>query len=317
MRHACSQSLALSSALQQCAGRLAQAATHPLTLALSGFVDSLPALNPAGGNRLTQAQVEAFAGLYYYGELETVQLLAVAELIVEERYTLNLNDRGLFQALENMADAMERGWYDEQRRAQLFSTALGFETGGDIRNKLATVTDALLRYEQNLRYPNSSPGLATSVKFAMAALLDEIRRRGFLGVERASSQLNGQLRSAITILGNSSLQRLFSARDIWGLVGAIIGGAGGQTPAFTETSTRAQTGAAIIGWIAGHIDEIRDDDGPLASRLRNDASLFRYAAQWQQAAQQFLGSSSTANPTGAWQNPPSQYQSPGYNRGWA
>ncbi len=312
MRLACRHSLALFTRLQQYAGRLAQAARHPVSLAQANFIGSLPPISSRGEGRLSQAQVEAFAGLYYYAELENAHLLSVAELLVEERYSLNLNDRVLFQALEGMADAMDRSWYDGQRRAQLFSATLGFETNNDIRMTLANLSAELLRFEQEMRL--SSFDAASSIEFAMAALLDEIRRRGSLGLERAANQLNGQLRQAITIMGNSTLQRMFNARDLWSLVAAIVSDSTDAVMMFNQAASRAQAGAALIGWVAAHINEIRDNNGVIAPLLQNDASVFRYAAQWQQGAER-LSLSGGGQTVGGW--PSSPVPTPGYTGGWA
>ncbi len=288
---ACSTSLALATGLRRRAGRLARAAGRRRAVrSLSNFVGSLPPLGPSGGGaRLTQAQVEAFAGLYYYGELETSRLMSVAEIVVEERYTLNLNDRKLFQALEEMADAMDRGWYDGERRAQIFSASLGFDTQDDFRRTLGNVAEALERYDEQSRYGGVSLAPVATVEFAMGAALDQVGRRGRLGLERASQILNSQLRKAIAILGNASLQRLFGARNLWGLVGAIVVDANGLAPDFTTIADRAEAGAGMLGWIAGRINEIRSRDGSIAAHLRNDASLFRHANRWRLAAANLSG----------------------------
>ena len=289
----CPVSLALSTALKRAAGRLTRAA-GPRARSLSGFIGSLP---PIGGGSsvsgLTQAQVEAFAGTYYYAELETAGILTVAEMLAEDWLTLGLDDRTLVEKLDAMAMAMRRNWYDADRRAQIFTHTLGFGTGDDFRQQLAALVTALDRYEQEARFGSVPYGPVVQVELAMNAILDGIARRGVPGLEQASRVLNHQLRMATEILGMTALHRRFNARDMWDFLRAVVTLEDGRTPEFSDIADRAEAGAAMLGWIAGRIADIRNKGGQIAPHLANDATLFRHAIRWQMAV------SDDSRPTGA------------------
>lgn len=283
----CATSLAAEAVLDRRAARLAQAGV-PGTMALSrpDYIGSIPPIGGGGvaGSSVTRSQVEAFGALYYHGELDASGLMTIAELMVEERFTLNIRDRVAFEALEAMATEMNRGWYDAERRNQIFVPTLGFGSGNDVRRALQNLTAALTRYEREISYGPASFDRIVNVDFAMSAMLDTVGRRGSLGLERAATVLNGQLRLALAVVGNTSIQRQFGAREMWDLLGILLDDGSGGRPDFTQISGRAESGAAIFGWIAQRIDQIRRRDGSLSAHLRNDATLFRRAIQWQMSS---------------------------------
>ena len=280
----CATSLAAEAVLDRRAARLAQAgALGTMALSTPDFIGSIPPIGGRGGvgSGVTRSQVEAFGALYYHGELDVSGLMTIAELMVEERFTLNIRDRVAFEALEAMATEMDRGWYDTERRNQIFVPTLGFGSSNDVRRELQHLTAALTRYEREISYGPTSFDPIANVDFAMSAMLDTVGRRGALGLERAATVLNGQLRLALAVVGNTSIQRQFGAREMWGLLGVLLDDGSGHRPNFAQISGRAESGAAILGWIAQRIDVIRRRDGSLSAHLRNDATLFRRANQWQ------------------------------------
>ena len=316
-----SDRLGLSLARQ--AARLSAVGGPGVAQALSSYVGDLPPLGPAGGgSTLTRGIVEAFGGIYYYGELEEASLMALAELVVEERYTLSINDRSLFQALEDMATLMHRGWYDQSRRQTLFSQMLGFGATDGLRSRLRSVVDALLRLEQSGRFGPPSGSELVAVELAFAAMLNAIASRGGLGLERAAQVLNGQLRAALAVLGNAALHRMFRVHDMWGLVRALAVSPTGRQPDTTAIVDRAQAGAAIIGWAAGRVREISARDGSLRAALMNDATLLREATRWAMGARALQEPSSPSER--AWADPQpgglrgtDRPRGDGYTGGWA
>lgn len=310
----CAASLALSASLDRRSARLVQAGARQAAALSEDFVGSLPAIGGAapGDGNLTRAQVEAFAGLYYHGELEASGLMTVAELIVEERFTLNLADHGAFQALETMASEMDRAWYGGERRGQIFGHALGFGTQTDFRREFSNLVGALSRFEQESRFGRGSYSPTANVEFAMAAVLDSIGRRGSLGLDRATMVLNNQLRQAISVVGNSAIQQLFNARNLWDLLGVLLDDGQGGRPDFQAISDRAEAGAAVLGWMAQRVAEIRARDGSLAAHLMNDGTLFRRAAQWQMASGAQSGGPASGGQSGFGQAPQAQ---PGFGHG--
>lgn len=305
----CLASDILGRSLAQQASRLLAAGGPDVARALS-FVGDLPPLDQSSGSgQLTQSAIEAYAGLYYYGELELASLIALAELVVEQRFELmaQINDRALLEAMDVMEDQMRRGWYDQVRRGAIFRNMLGLGEAADIRASLTSVVEALARFDQGLRYgaPSQSDGIA--VEFAMATFLAAVGSRAGLGLERAAQVLNGQLRQALAILGNAALHRVFRVNDIWQLVRELAVTPDGTQPDVIAIVERAQSGAAIIGWMAGKLPQITARNGSLLPALMNDGTLFRQAARWQMAARglRLLGS---------FQPPPPGYGQSGYGQ---
>ncbi|MDJ0994561.1 MAG: hypothetical protein QNI90_13375 [Dinoroseobacter sp.] len=303
----CLASDILGRSLAHQAARLSATGGPDVARALS-FVGDLPPLESSGaGGALTRSAIEAYASLYYYGELELTSLIALAELVVEQRFELmaQINDRALLEALDVMEDQMRRGWYDQARRETIFRNMLGFGESNDIRASLMSVTEALARFDQSLRFGSTSQADGIAVEFAMASFLAMAGNRVGLGLERASQVLNGQLREALAILGNAALHRAFRVNDIWQLVREVAVTPDGSQPDVTAIVERAQSGAAIIGWMAGRLPQITARNGSLLPILANDGTLFRQSARWQMAARDLsFGQESYAPGTG--------YAQPGY-----
>lgn len=296
----CATSDQLGLSLDRQSARLSAAGGPGVSQALSSFIGELPPLSPGGtGNALTRGIVEAFGGLYYYGELEEASLMALAELVVEERMSLRITDRTLFQALEDMATLINQGWYDQARRDAIFAQMLGFGSDNDIRLQLGSVVEALTQFDQSRVYGQASQREVAAIEFSFGAMLNGMASRGGLGLERAAQVLNGQLRAALAVLGNAELHRIFRVQDMWGLVRTIAITPFGQQPDTTAIVDRAQAGAAIIGWAAGRLGEISARDGRLQATLSNDATLFRQAARWATGARALTTASSGAGSIGA------------------
>ncbi len=322
----CAPSNQLGLSLARQAARLSAAGGPSVVQALSSYIGELPPLDTAGSSsRLTRGMVEAFGGLYYYGELEETSLMALAELVVEERYSLNITDRSLFQSLEDMAAQMDRGWYEQARRNVIFAQMLGFGGANDFRDQIGSVVDAVTRLEQSVR--NGTPTLSqvATVEFAFGTMLNTMGSRAGLGLERAAQVLNGQLRASLALLGNTALHRMFQVRDMWELVHTVVVAPQGELSDTASIVDRAQAGAAIIGWAAGRLQEISAHNGSLQGMLMNDAALFRHAARWAMGARTLPRSSagdgggwqsgsgwSSAQPGGAWGAYDSEYRGGGW-----
>jgi hypothetical protein len=274
----------LSSAIATALGRhRSWLALGPRALAL-GLPDldlSLPAL-PANGTApaLSEAQIRAYAALYYYGELETTGLMEIAELLAEERDTLGIRDAALYRALDTLWSAMRSEWYPTERRQMIFARMLGLGEASGIQAGLAGLARTISGFEEALRYGGRvDAGMAARLDMSGQAVLRVIGTRAAMGLERAAMLLNGQTRKAIDVLQNPALHRRVGARDMWGFLQAVAAPVEGPLPDLGRAVRRAQSGSVLIAALAS-----ARAPGGLAALLHRDHSVMVAAADWQMHA---------------------------------
>ncbi|MGL4321757.1 MAG: hypothetical protein ACRCS3_12930, partial [Paracoccaceae bacterium] len=101
------------------------------TAALDPFHLDLPPVDGTGAG-LDGSSLGVLASLYFVAAVEGTYLPSVAEELARNRYGLNLTDRAAAQAMEDLAQAMERGWIGRDLRNQI--TARVFGMGQDDPN---------------------------------------------------------------------------------------------------------------------------------------------------------------------------------------
>lgn len=272
----CPLSSAISMALGTHAGWLA-VGPRAMAMGLDDLDLSLPALPGGGmsGGALTDAQIRAYAALYYYGELEGTGLMTVAELLAEDRDAMGVRDEALYRALDGLSRAMRGEWYGAERRQMIFGTMLGLGRSDGIQSALGGLCQSIAQFEQTLSYGGSSYGISARLDMSADATLRVITQRAAMGLERAAQLLNHQLRAAIEVMQNPALHRRVGARDMWGFLQAVAVPAQGQLPDLGRAVRRAQSGSALIAALAS-----ARSSGGLAAHLSRDYGMLRSASDW-------------------------------------
>lgn len=258
--HALAQVVALH------ARRQALGSTYAATF--NRFIGGLPAYR-AGG--VDPSDVEAFAGLFLYAGLEATGLLPVAELIAEERDSLEFRSRSLYRQAEAIALAMDRAWYDADRRDGIFRRTVEAARAVDRLDGLAATLQILDREQ--------SQGAVIRTEIAMAEMLRAIAQHTDAGSRQAAEAINRQLAMAIRFLTDEQTLQMFRARSIWDLIARVVGDGQQPLPGASEVE-RAKAGAALISWMAGPVNIILEQNGQLMAVLNNDATPFRLASRW-------------------------------------
>ncbi len=272
-------------------------------LALPAF--ELPTLpgGASGGASLTPSQVRAYAALYYYAELAGTGLMEVAELLPAERDMMRITDAELYRKLEQFALEMRGEWYGEERRAMLFHAMLGIGEQHSIQHALDAFTGALVEVEQALRYPaGASPyRVQAALTFAADTLLRFMESRAAMGLERAATVLNRQLRKVIDLLSTPALLSMFRVNSLWALLRQVaVPAPGGRVPDLGKAVTRATAGSQCLAWLA----ERTPDAAP-------PTAVLMAASNWQMNRPEGLGVAPAGQaPAGPGQNPYGSGQSP-------
>ena len=117
----------------------------------------LPTLGAVSDDAPTPAAVRVFASLYLAAELEQAGVVPIAELLAEQRDTLNLTSYAAAAKLDDFA-TRELHWYDRAGRVQLYARLFGVGPGatndtGSLTNRdfislLGSLCRALTAYAQ-------------------------------------------------------------------------------------------------------------------------------------------------------------------------
>ncbi len=293
-----------------------------VALSFSGDDDplaiNLPPLGPgAGGAVVDRETIEVMAALYFQAELEQTGLIAVAEVITDARFTLEVRDPDTAGALEDFARQMRGNWYPRPLREQLFARTFGYSSshssGADnslnreFEPLFGQLCAALELYQSQRRWGAPPTGTAARVEFAAQALLANLARRRFGNTLIAAQRIQRQLQAALALLGQPGIQRLFAAQNLWGVIRNILGP---DTPDLARWIERAQSGMRILGWLAQHHTAL--GGSALQQRLAAAPELASWASSWLQASgyRRSETPAQAAQPPSYYAQPPSSYGQP-------
>lgn len=250
---------------------------------------NLPAYSGGGSSIVNREILEVLAALYFQAELEQAGIIPIAELLTENRFNLQLRDAEAANMFEQFSIRLRSAWYTRQIREQIFARTFGSgaqatnEAGATVNRNFETLFAqacyALLRY-QSLRHSNSLPGTyVVQLEVALKNLFQNLGGRVFGNTPSASNKIQEQLQMAIDLLNHHGVTSLFQARNMWQLIGNILGA---DAPDHQRIITRAQSGLRIIGWMSENLTAIQE--GRLDSVLLSQTALYLWAASWLQAS---------------------------------
>ncbi len=267
---------------------------------------NLPTYGGADSTLINRESLEVLAALYFQAELEQAGIIPIAELLTENRFSLQLRDTEAADMFEQFSSRLRGEWYTRQMREQIFARTFGLgaqasnEAGSMVNRNFETLFAqscyALGRY-QSLVQTNVMPGVhEVQVEAAFNQLLQNLGGKLFGNSLLASSKIQQQLQMAINLLNHRGVTSLFQARNIWQLIGNVLGA---DTPDYQRIVTRAQSGLRIIGWLAANLTAIRGEG--LQNALFNQTGIFVWAASWLQASG--IGQAITQSTNGGYRNP--------------
>lgn len=250
---------------------------------------NLPAYGGASPHAVSRETLELMASLYFQAELEQAGIIPIAELLTENRFSLQIRDAEAADLFEQFASRMRSQWYNRQVREQIFARTFGIgaQATGDagvtvnrsFEPQFGQVCFALERYRMQVR-PDSPPGaFVVPVEVAFRNLVQNLSSRVFGNTLTAATRIQAQLQAALDLLNHRGTTSLFQSQNIWELIRNILGA---DTPDLQRIITRAQAGLRVIGWMAGNINVIQS--GGLQNALFSQPAVFDWAASWLQAS---------------------------------
>ena len=262
------------------------------TAALDPFHLDLPPVDGAG-DLVDAASLGVLASLYFVAGVEATFLPAVAEELARNRFGLNLTDHAAAAAMEDLAQAMERGWIGRDLRNQI--TARVFGVGQDDPNlgdgavnrefepRFARFCGAVLGAAQQLDWGGGgSSGAAIRLGVAAQAVLSNLAPKMQGNTLVVTERLSHQLQLSLAAMNHPGLAMLFDGRNAWDVVRNLLGA---DTPDLASAITLAQTGMRLISWMAANLAGLQSGDSvALTEALARDAGVAGWAAQWLEAS---------------------------------
>jgi hypothetical protein len=221
----------------------------------------LPALQPSLSDLPSAATVGVFGALYLAAELEQAGVVPIAELLAEERYTLNLAS---YEAAAKLEDFAMRGreWYDRAGRLQIYARLFGIgaaatNDGGALVNRefvplLASLCRALARYA-DVSQSGYVGGLEATVRMSAQALLANIAPRALGNTQLAARRLEDQVRRAVDVLREPAIGALVGARTLQQTIVNILGNDAPDVQRLIDTGLAGQK---VLLWLAGTLPRI-------------------------------------------------------------
>lgn len=282
--------------------RAALAVPLARTAAADPFFLDLPPFDGGAGGAVTAPALEVIASLYFAAEVEGTYLPAVAEQLAENRYGLNLTDRGAAEALEALAAAMRGQWVDRTLRNQIFARTFG--TGdadpnlGDtavnreFEPRFARLCAAIAASARDLQGWGAPAGAAMRAAVAAQALLGNLGGRMQGNTLIVTERLARQLQLSIAALDHPGMTSLFMGRSAWDVVRGVLGA---DTPDLSAHVAQAQTGLRLLSWLAQRLAAFQSGDAQaIIDAIAADAGLQGWAEVWLDAA----GVAPAAEPVG-------------------
>ncbi len=223
----------------------------------------LPALHPGASDLPSPSTVRVLAGLYLAAELEQAGVVPIAELLAEERYSLNLASYEAAAKLEDFA-THERDWYDRAGRVQVYARLFGIgsaatnDAGALVNREFLSLLAALCR--ALARYADASPtgyvvGLEASARVSAEALLANIAPRALGNTLLAARRLGDQVRQAVDVLRDPAIGALVGARTLQQTIVNILGNDAPDVQRLIDTGLNGQK---VLLWLADASPRVGD-----------------------------------------------------------
>lgn len=236
--------LALERAVRSSGRRTRALADDPFHL-------DLPPL-PGVGGRIDAETMAVLGGLYLIGWLEQTGMLRAAELLVEQRFSLDLRSIEAADRLDEAADESRR-WHRERERQQLFARVFGIgpasrEVGGAndaFEAALMDLCGALVAWDDATRFDRPPSAARTGgVSSTVRALRSNLAPRQHGNTVSAARQLAAQVRTSHEVLNHDGVIALVAGRSMWDVVRAMWE----QPPDIQRLVSTGQSGQTLISW---------------------------------------------------------------------
>jgi hypothetical protein len=259
----------------------------------------LPALSPGSGDMPAPATVRVLGSLYLGAELEQAGIVPIAELLAQQRDTLNLTSYESAARLDEF-DTRSREWYDRAGRTQLYARLFGIgpsatNDAGTLANRdfvplLAGLCHTLVSYGRSSAGADTE--LDAAVREASEALLGNLEPRGLANTVLAARRIEDQIRSAVDILRDPAIDALVGAHT---LQGAVINILGKDAPDVQRLIDCGLAGQKVLDWLASVIPAI---SGAGARLVTPAVPVIAEAERWLQASGVDTSTPQTASPGG-------------------
>jgi hypothetical protein len=226
----------------------------------------LPTLGPGSGELPDAATVRVFASLYLAAELEQAGVVPIAELLAQERDTLDLASYAAAAKLDDFA-TREHQWYDRSRRVQVYARLFGIGPGatndaGSLVNRefvplFASLCRSLARFTE-VGAAGALAGLEAEVQTSAQAVLANLAARSLGNTLLAARRLEEQTRHAVEILRDPAICALVGARTLQETVIAILGK---DAPDVQRLIDSGLSGQQVLEWTATALPRIVDGSG--------------------------------------------------------
>ncbi len=250
---------------------------------------NLPTYGTTGSDVINSENLSVMSVLYFQAELEQAGVIPVAELLTENRFSLQIRDAQAANKFEEFASQTRGQWYTRKLREQIFARTYGIgvqannEAGvlinRDFEPLFGQTCYVLGRYQSQFQPSSIAGAYVTPVEIAFRNLIQNLNGRIFSNTLSASKRIQTQLQMAIDLLNHRGVTRLFESRNIWELIRNILGN---DTPDLQRIISRAQSGLRIIGWMAENLAAIQGTG--LESALFNESAVFSWASSWLHAS---------------------------------
>jgi len=247
----------------------------------------LPTLGPGSRDAPNAATVRLLGSLYLAAELEQAGVVAIAELLTQQRDTLNLNSYGAAGKLDDF-DVRSHAWYGRPSRLALYARLFGIgpnatNDAGTLANRefdslLAALCHALVSYVTS--GGEGAGELDAMVRESAEALLENLSSRALANTVLAARRIEDQTRHAVDILRDQAVDALVGARNLQDAIVAILGQ---DAPDVQRLIDCGLAGQKVLAWLAGAMAAIYSASSrqPL---LGAGDPVFEAAEQWLQAA---------------------------------
>jgi hypothetical protein len=221
---------------------------------------SLPNLDENLQADISKDNVIAVSAIYFASQLEELKLIAVAEKVCEQfmqqqvPITRGLGGQALYEFIKDAPNRLT-----EAERKGIYARTFGFAQGAvDEQMPNREFADLWIRFLSAVSVLNRELK-ATGVRQSLTAqqvfknardLAVNLSLHGYGMAHFAAVELQGLVRTVIKMLGYPEVLSAYGVNDIWQLVERVSGLYLGGSANGVRQRTLAQSGAAIIQWLA-------------------------------------------------------------------
>lgn len=222
------------------------------TLSEDPFRLDLPAVGGPVSGSIDAATLEILGGLYLIGQLEQTGMLRAGELLIDNRFALDLRSLEAAELLDRLA-VEAREWYESSARDQLHARVFGLGPRADsstanveFAELLLDLCSAITSWDDAARFGGATAAARTgAVRHAARLLRGNLAFRQHGNTLIAAERLAGQVRACYDLLRHPGIVALVAGTSMWDVVRALW--ADGE-PDIDRHLTMGLAGQQLIGW---------------------------------------------------------------------